>query len=358
MKISTDVKLDDDDVILVPQRSLLTSRSEVELTRKFKFYHSSREFNGIPLISANMSCVSGFQLAQSLQKHKIVTCLHKYIDYDHLKLLFGQDILKPEYTWVSIGMSNDELNKLVNFTSQLNYKPNICVDVANGYMSKFVDFTKRVRDLFPDSVLLCGNVCTPEMVQELILTSTDIVKINIGPGFGCTSRSVAGVGFPSISCIDECEHAAHGLKSGDGRLGLICSDGGQKNSGDIAKRYCAGADFQMVGRLFASHDENSDVCEWEEDLGGNRYSLYYGMSSHFAQNKHLNQNKNYRASEGTIRKIPYKGSIDKTIQEITGGLRSCGAYIGANCLADFSKCASFVRVNNIHQNYGTQTFGL
>lgn len=357
MKISQEVKLDYDDVLLVPQRSTLESRKDVILNRTFKFYHSDRVFSGFPLMSANMSCVSGFQLAETLQKYKMITCLHKYINYDKLIRLFNAGDLNPNFVWISIGMSDEDILNVKKLTENTDTIPNICIDVANGYTEKFIDFCQKVRDNFPSSILMGGNVCTPEIVQELILKALDIVKINVGPGSACTSRAVAAVGYPSLSAIDECSHAAHGLKSGSGHLGLICSDGGLKHSGDLSKGFCAGADFLMSGQLFAAHDENSDVCEWEGE-NENRYAIYYGMSSHYSQNKHSEGRKDYRASEGTVRKIKYKGSVVTTIEELQGGIRSTGAYIGANCLKDFAKCASFIRVNRIHQNYGNQILGL
>lgn len=360
MKISNEVKLDYDDVLLVPQRSTLNSRSEVELTREFKFYHSPRVFIGTPIISSNMSCISGFQLAESLQKYRMITCLHKYINYDDLYTKYANNLLNRDFVWPSIGLSDIDLNKVLDLCNKIGQEVNLCIDVANGYMEKFVHFCKRVRSHLPNSILLGGNVCTPEMVQELIINGgLDIVKIQIGPGLGCTTRRITGIGYGSISCIDECSHAAHGLKSGIGRLGLICSDGGIKCVGDICKSFACNTDFQMLGNILGGHEENSDVCEWELDKNGNKVNMiYYGMSSHYSQNKHSEGRKSYRASEGTITKIPYKGNIFNTIEEIQGGLRSSCAYIGSTSLKDMAKCASFIRVNNIHQNYGNQKIGV
>ena len=117
----------------------------------------------------------------------------------------------------------------------------ICIDVANGYTEFFVDFLRKVRKDYPDKTIIAGNVVTGEMVEELILSGADIVKVGIGPGSVCTTRVKTGVGYPQLSAIIECADAAHGLN------GHIISDGGCNCSGDIVKAFAAGADFVMLG---------------------------------------------------------------------------------------------------------------
>ena len=126
----------------------------------------------------------------------------------------------------------------------------ICIDVANGYREVFLKFVKRVREEFPKKIIIAGNVATREMTEALILAGADIVKIGIGPGSVCTTRKVAGVGYPQLSAISECADAAHGL------LGHVMADGGCSSPGDVAKAFAAGADFVMLGGMFAGHDES------------------------------------------------------------------------------------------------------
>ena len=370
MKILDGISLDYDDVLIRPQRSTIKSRSEVNLERTFYFYHSPREWTGIPIFCSNMSSIAGKDIAYTLAKYKICTALHKYHSLEELINIYlengldtnSRDELRTRYNyiWISIGKSIDDMVKLKEFTNKTGYQPNICIDVPNAQMDCFVDFCSLVRETFPESIIMAGNVAIPESTQELIIHGgIDIVKLQIGPGKMCETRKVTGVGVGTISCIDECSSAAHGLKSGERRLGLVCTDGGCKSSGDVCKSFVANADFSMCGAIFAGVDE---CCgEWEYSDGTLRFVqtelyrskknlIHYGMSSHHAQEKHGTGKKDYRASEGKISKIPYKGPAKDIVQELLGGLRSCGAYIGATSIKDFAKCGQFLKVNKIHQD--------
>lgn len=369
MLISQEVKLDFDDVLIVPQRTTLESRSEVVLERNFRFYHSPRVWNGIPVVCSNMVPLTSKNMAVQLSKFKMITALHKYYSVDELVDIINEAGI--DYAWVSIGKSYDDVDKLKEVTKRLGQSPNIIIDVPNGYMESFVKFCKTVRETFRDSIVCAGNVTTAEICEELVIHGgVDICKIQIGPGQFCETRIVTGVGYGTFSCVNECGHATHGLKTDTGRLGLIMSDGGCRTSGDVCKAMCSGADFVMLGGLFAGTEECEGEWEYEYKTFFNRgidkykeinwwqshdpgyatdkrkkYLTFYGMSSHHAQQKHGNGKKNYRASEGKVEKVLYKGPVENVVQEILGGLRSCGTYIGAKYLKDFNKCAKFVRVN-------------
>ena len=351
MKINNDPKLDFDDVLLVPQRSRTASRSDIKLVRNFSFYHSDHNWEGIPIFAANMDTTGSLAMSHALAKHNMPTCLHKHYELDNLI----HDLNYTNTQWYSLGIKKSEIDKLLEFVERSAIVPNLCIDVANGYTDDFVKFCNDVRDKILNRtgmipVIMAGNVCTPEMVQELILHGgVDIVKVGIGPGSACTTRLKTGVGFPQLSAIIECSHAAHGLRNGDGRLGLVCADGGCRNSADICKAFAAGADFVMLGGMLAGVEE----CEGDWDYiqvshGCVKTRLkFYGMSSHVAQNKYGGI-KNYRASEGRVKTVPYKGSASSVVEDILGGLRSACAYIGATSLKDMSKCAEFNIVNRTH----------
>lgn len=209
--------------------------------------------------------------------------------------------------------------------------------MANGYTEFFQNKVKEIRESFPNAVIMAGNVATPEMVQELLISgAADIVKIGIGPGSVCNTRMVTGVGYPQLSAIIECADAAHGLN------GLVCADGGCKNSGDVAKAFGGGADFVMLGGMFAGCDE----CEGQWGSGRKTFK-FYGMSSKEAQDKYNGGMSEYRASEGDCVTIPAKGPAKDTVQHILGGLRSACAYVGAGRLKDLSKCTTFIRCASI-----------
>ena len=257
---------------------------------------------------------------------------------------------------------NKTLDQLHHIEKGVHYSPNICIDIANGYTEKFVDWCSLIRKKFPESIIMAGNVCTPEMVSELILHGgVDIVKVGIGPGSACTTRLKTGVGYPQLSAIIECAHAAHGLKSGDKRMGLICADGGCRQPADVCKAFAAGADFVMLGGMLAGTDECEGEWEYAERyLKGNkklgaydcervkRYLKFYGMSSETAQNKYSGGMAEYKSSEGRVKKVEYKGRVKDVMLDITGGLRSCCAYVGATCIKDLPKCAKAVKVNRTH----------
>lgn len=350
MKISDDTKLDFDDVLIVPQRTVTASRKEVKTTREFQFYHSPRSWSGVPIIAANMDTTGTFNMAESLSKQQMITCLHKhYTPEEHLSK-FGKwhGIWPIEYTWYSLGIKNKEADRLIEFVDSAGFIPNICIDVANGYTDDFVNSCRKIREkLGSDPVVMAGNICTPEMVQELILHGgVDIVKVGIGPGSACTTRLKTGVGYPQLSAIIECAHAAHGLKSDDKRLGLICADGGCRYPADICKAFCANADFVMLGGMLAATEECEG--EWLYEDNKKTFMSFYGMSSEMAQNKYGNGLKKYASSEGRVKNINYKGHAKSVTEDILGGLRSCCSYIGATSLKDMGKCAELVRVSRVH----------
>ncbi|CAK0754639.1 GMP reductase [Gammaproteobacteria bacterium] len=207
--------------------------------------------------------------------------------------------------------------------------------MANGYTRVLVEFLRKLRQTYPDITIMAGNVVTGEMTEELILDGADIVKVGIGPGSVCTTRKMAGVGYPQLSAVIECADAAHGLG------GLICSDGGCTSPGDIAKAFGGGADFVMLGGMLAGHDECSNDTVERDGMWMKRF---YGMSSRTAMDKYAGGVADYRAAEGKEVLIAPRGPVDATVQEILGGLRSACTYVGARKLKELSKRTTFVRV--------------
>ena len=244
-------------------------------------------------------------------------------------------------------------------------------------MDVFVKYCKKVREHFPESIILAGNVTNPSSSQELLIYGgVDIVKCGIGGGSACSTRFVTGCGLPQLACCLENSYVAHGLQNGDKKLGLICSDGGHKNTGDVCKALCAGADFCMLGGMLAGTDQCEGQWEYEYLAGANlnesfwqipnpgytttkrkRSFTYYGMSTHHAQSLYEDNLKDYRASEGTKIIVPYKGQVGSVVQELLGGIRSCCCYIGADSVKHMSKCSQFCRVTKIHDNINP-IFGL
>ena len=335
MRVDRDFKLDFDDVLIRPKRSTLSSRRLVDLNRKFEFRHSNEIWEGIPVIAANMHTTGTFEIAESLKKEKMLTAIHKFYSLDQWAKSINSNQIDLEHCAVTFGVEEAEnADEFFNYLkkNKLNKPKFICLDVANGYTELFLDLVKKIRSKY-DNPLIAGNVVTGEMTEALILAGADIVKIGIGPGSVCTTRTVTGVGYPQLSAIIECADAAHGLR------GHVISDGGCSTPGDIAKAFGAGADFVMLGRMFAGHEESGGELI-EKD--GKKYKQFYGMSSDTAMERYYGDIKNYRASEGETIALEYKGPIDKTIQQILGGLRSAATYVGAKDIKDLPKCTTFI----------------
>jgi len=353
MRIEDEVKLDFKDVLIRPKRSTLASRREVDLTRTYKFKHSKREWTGIPIMAANMDGVGTIAMAEALSRHKLFTCLVKdYTGNDLIPLINLSDFFA-----VSTGTSEADFKRLSMIIDAYSAQKSntikfICIDVANGYQERFADYIADVRKAFPHCTIIAGNVVTADMTQELILRGADIVKVGIGPGAVCTTRVQTGVGYPQLSAIIECADAAHGLGA------HIIADGGCVCPGDVAKAFGAGADFVMLGSMLAGHDEGGGEVITQTfntgrvDLVGNNFITeskkfveFYGMSSDTAMKKHHGGVAEYRSSEGRTVKVPYRGNVDATVQNLLGGLRSTCTYVGAPTLKQLPKCTTFIRVS-------------
>ena len=348
MRIKEDIKLNFDDVLMEPKRSTLSSRRDVDMTRKFTFRNSGKVMNFTPIFASNMDGVGTFSMAKVLQEHKMMTVITKSTTLDQWKEAVGTG-LRLQSVSVCTGTNkiwDPEAADYKSMQDVLTSFPDvkmITVDVANAYHQNFVDFIKMVRDDYPEKVIVAGNVVTPEMVEELIINGADMVKIGIGPGSVCTTRTMTGIGVPQFSAILECADAANGVD------GHIMADGGCVWPGDIAKAFGGGAHAVMIGGMLAGHDES------EQPVVDGKVE-FYGMSSDRAREKHGKRKDGYRGNEGRLISLPHRGPVEPTVQDILGGVRSAATYIGARRLKDMPKCATFVRVeNNINKVYERYT---
>ena len=343
MRIEQDIKLDFKDVLIRPKRSTLTSRSEVDISRTYEFLHSKKKYHGIPIIAANLDTTGTLAMARALSQHQVSTALHKHYSDEELLAFFAEP--QGASNFYSMGITAPDFEKFKRVMDQANGTiENVCVDVANGYTKAFISFIHKLRAAYPEITIMAGNVVTGEMTEELILDGVDIVKVGIGPGSVCTTRRMAGVGYPQLSAIIECADAAHGLR------GFICADGGCTSPGDLAKAFGAGADFIMLGGMLAGHDEcGSDIVE----VNGVKKMRFYGMSSREAMTKYSGGVAGYRASEGKEVLLDYRGPVENTLQDILGGVRSACTYVGARTLKELSKRTTFVRVTQqINEVFG------
>jgi GMP reductase len=340
MRIEYEIKLGFKDVMIRPKRSTLKSRSEVSLKRTFTFRNSQKKWSGIPIMAANMDTVGTFEMAAALAKEYMMTAIHKhYSPEEWNEFLNGQPDSIYEYIALSTGTGKADEEKIKTIVQNHPKIEFLCIDVANGYSEHFVEFVKSIRKHFPRKTIIAGNVVTGEMVEELILAGADLIKVGIGPGSVCTTRIKTGVGYPQLSAIIECADAAHGLG------GHIISDGGCKVPGDVAKAFGGGADFVMLGGMFAGHEESGGEMVEEN---GKKFRQFYGMSSQTAMDKHSGGVAEYRASEGKTVQVPYRGAVAHTVKDILGGVRSTCTYVGASQLKELSKRTTFIRVAEQH----------
>jgi GMP reductase len=322
MRIEDEVKLDFSDVLIRPKRSTLVSRKEAVLTRKFKFKWTDETWEGIPIIASNMDHTGTIQMANAISKYQMLTALCKFEEFpDHTGL---------HYLMRTIGLEDD-----LDFDSPKW----LCIDVANGYTERFYNYVEHARKKHEKSIIIAGNVCTPEATEQMLLVGADVVKIGIGPGSVCTTRKMTGVGYPQLSATIECADAAHGLS------GHIITDGGCTVVGDIAKSFGAGADFVMLGGMLAGHDECKGEFIAKKGAMKTAKMEFYGMSSEEAQVKYYGEKRKHAASEGKLVQVDHKGTVNDTVQEILGGLRSACTYAGAKEIKDLPKTTTFIRVS-------------
>ena len=339
MLIEDDVKLDYSDVLIRPKRSTLTSRFDVELERTYTFYHSCKEWTGVPIMSSNMDTVGTFEMHEELSLHGMVTCIARHHNTDGMPWHLAE---RRNKLCVMSGISDKEILELVGVANTYKDVSFVGLDVANGYTINFVQAIKHLRTLLPSATIIAGNVVTADMTAELILAGADIVKVGVGPGSVCTTRIKTGIGYPQLSAVIECADAAHGVG------GHIIADGGCNSSGDIVKAFAAGADFVMIGGMLAGHDECDGELIFEDDNPDPIGMNFYGMASKTAMDRHGHANREYRGEEGKTVTVPYRGAVRDTVVDILSGVRSGCTYVGANRLKDLTKCATFVKVNSTH----------
>lgn len=296
------------------------------------------------------------QAERILQKHKI----EKLPVVDKSGILRGlitfKDILKKKKhpnackdkhgrlrVGAAVGVTTDTLERvhaLVGADVDL-----LVVDTAHGHSRGVLEMIRRVRRKFRDIDLVAGNVGTAEATREIIRAGADTVKVGVGPGSICTTRVIAGVGVPQVTAIMECAKVAQ-------RYDVpIIADGGIKQTGDIAKAIAAGADCVMIGSLFAGVDESPGEKILYE---GRSYKLYRGMGSIEAM-REGSKDRYFQDAEDDLQKlvpegiegrVPYKGPLEDTIYQMTGGLRSAMGYCGARTIAEMKSKARFVRMTD------------
>jgi len=338
----TKFKIDFRDVLIVPRKTRITSRKNVSIIKKIKF-NDNVTWEGVPVVSSNMDTVTNLDTFNIMKQHGYISCFPKHFNkqWANISSPLPIELVDTNHYMLSCGTTKDDQSTMINLLMSLHdvdiVPKFLCIDVANGYMQSLKDTCLRMRGLFPDIVITAGNVVTPDLTHELIKScGVDIVKVGIGSGAVCETRLKAGVGYPQLSAVIECSQAAR--EAG----GRIMSDGGIIHPCDIVKAFAGGSDFVMCGSIFAGHEESPG------DTIDGTHKVFYGMSSEKANKKYNGGMNGYRTSEGKSVNIPIKGSIDDTLKDISGSIRSACAYTDCDHLEQLFEKAKFVQVYNHH----------
>lgn len=348
---SEEEQLDFSDVLIAQNISEINSRKDVCIEKKFSYtdYNGKKHsFSAIPIIAANMSTSGTISFARILVKEKYMAALEKHIASEDIidffqeltDLAISENIDEATYrsrVFLSIGIRESiESLKKVNERFPLF---GINFDVPNGTIPAAIDKLRLLRKEFPNALIIAKTVCDKEQALLLYKNGASVVGVSVGCGAVCSTRLKTGVGRPVFSAIVDVVEEAD-IQN----LGVLC-DGGITCAGDICKAFCAGADFVMIGSLFAATEEANDGEVIINN--GKKYKQQYGMSSFRAQKKIFKataEEMAYRTSEGRTKLIPCSGPVADLIADFNGGLRSCGTYIGAKTLDEFPLKARFYKV--------------
>jgi IMP dehydrogenase/GMP reductase len=325
-----------DDVCLVPRYNNIDSRTEPDLsswlTRKFKV--------GMPLLAANMDTVIGTDLAEILVQNGGIPIFHRFTDFETQKKWVeefdGRVVL-------SCG-----IDKFANISKLLDLDPlGLCIDVAHGHSQRMVELIGTIKDHYPLVEIIAGNVCTARAYHDLVNAGADAVKVGIGPGAVCTTRTITGFGVPQFTAIRDCCGESNHF-----RIPII-ADGGIRSSKDVALALAAGASTVMVGKLFALTKESAAEKRPSTPAGRVHGGIcdeakYRGQASEDFQNEFYGGLKEKTVAEGTDFWAPVSGHAQALIDDLLGGLRSAMTYGGARSIKEFQRKAEFVEVTTAY----------
>ena len=218
----------------------------------------------------------------------------------------------------------------------------VVVDSAHGHSKNIIDTVRKIKEAYPELQVIAGNVATGDATKALIEAGADAVKVGIGPGSICTTRVVAGIGVPQITAIMDCYAAAK--ESGT----PIIADGGIKLSGDMTKAIAAGANVCMMGSIFAGCDESPGTFELFQ---GRKYKVYRGMGSIAAmengsKDRYFQTDAKKLVPEGVEGRVAYKGTVEDTVFQLVGGIRSGMGYCGTRTIEELKENGKFVKISS------------
>lgn len=317
-----------DDVLLVPQRSDINSRSEVDLSTNI----TPNVKIANPLISSNMSTITNAGFAIALGKQGGLGIIPRFMSPEEE----ANEVVKVKKEKILVGAAvgvkegnTKRAEMLVKAGVDL-----LVLDVAHGHMLQAIEMTKKLKQTFKDVGLVSGNAATYEAADDLFSAGADSVKVGVGPGSTCITRTQTGCGVPQITAVIDCARAARKHKKT-----LIC-DGGMKTSGDIVKGLAAGASAIMTGHMFAGIKETAGKIITKN---GVKYKEYNGSTSIAEKEKRTAGIITH--IEGVASYVPYVGELEPNLNNILDNIKSGLSYVGAKNIAELWQKAKFIRIS-------------
>ena len=318
------------DALLVPQRSAVDSRSDVDLSTQLT---PSIRLD-IPLISAAMDTVTEVETAATLAEMGGLGVIHRFLSIEQQAAAVKEVAERDGPVAAAVGIDESYLDRTAAILDAGGDA--VVLDVAHGHMERALDAVAEIRTEY-DPELIAGNVVTPQAVEDLYDAGADCVKVGVGPGSHCTTREVAGAGYPQLSAVDECADRAD-------ELGItVMADGGIQNPGDAAKALMAGGSTVMMGGFFAGTDEAPGRVVTR---GGERFKRSRGMASTAANDDRNDKAIDVDAGEGVEALTPYKGPLKPMTTEFLAGIRSGLSYCGGHSIPAARENAVFVKVSD------------
>lgn len=322
-----------DDVLIVPNYSDIESRQEISTSVQPIGLGIDLE---VPIISANMDFVTGAEMVNAMHQNGAMGILHRFYasDADYMDEIEAVD--KDTPLWISVGIR--DIKASLDFIKWVQTRVTlhgVCIDVAHGHHKKVGELIEIIKGHVDDNIsslhVMAGNVATIEGAHFLGNSGADAIKVGIGAGSVCTTRTVAGIGVPQWSAILECSSVKEDFPEI-----TIVADGGIRSSGDIAKALSAGADVVMIGNMLAGTDEAPGELI-DNKVGA--FKRYRGQAS-------FGSNGDRYVKEGIEGVVPYKGPVAPIIQQIKAGLQSSMSYVGARTIPEFMERSRVVKVSS------------
>lgn len=323
--------IDFDDVLLMPQRSSISSRFNGDIDLSTNLYPKSTKLKlKYPIISSNMDTITEIQMAETMIELGGLGIIHRFLTIkEHQKQLHSL----PSPRIVCIGVGKQELERL---HVTLEYTDGVLIDIAHGHSEAMIQQIREVRKLVGDLPIIAGNIATKQAAVDLIEAGANVLKVGISPGFACRTRLNTGVGIPQLTAILNVAEATREVN----KPVTLIADGGIKNAGDIVKALACGADAVMCGYLFSGTSETPGELFSTGDMSKPLYKRYRGMASREAQ---LSWKGQATSVEGESINVPFRGSVVPIFEDLIANILSGFSYLNAHNITELRKNAEFVR---------------